>query len=72
MGSLRGRTTWVWTKVSLVEQELCWAQWGGWATDLSGQAEDLLYQLLGLCWLLQKEFHNGCQQLQLNLQKDRR
>lgn len=28
---------------------------------LSGQTEDLLHQLLSLCWLLQEEFHNGCQ-----------
>lgn len=40
-------------------------------THLSGQAEDLLHQLLSLCRLLQKEFHDGCQQLQLDLQEDR-
>lgn len=54
-----------------MEQESCWAQRGGWGTHLSGQAEDLLHELLGLCWLLQKEFHNSCQQLQLHLQEDK-
>lgn len=54
-----------------MEQELCWAQRGGWDTHLSGQAEDLLHELLGLCRFLQKEFHNSCQQLQLHLREDR-
>lgn len=60
-----------WTEALPVERELCWAQRIDWGTHLSSQAEDLLHQLLGLCRFLQKEFHNGCQQLQLDLQEDR-
>jgi hypothetical protein len=41
-------------------------------TYLSGQTEDLLHQLLGLCGLLQEKLHDSCKQLQLDLQGDRR
>ena len=36
---------------------------------LRGQAEDLLYQLLGLGGFLQEQFDDGSQELQLNLEE---
>ena len=37
-------------------------------TILGSKTQHLLHQLLGVCWSLQEQLNNGCQQLQLNLQ----
>ena len=39
-------------------------------TILCRQTQDLLNQLLCVSWTLQEQFHDGCQQLQLNLNMD--